>query len=107
MEINNLREEAKQLCVITEKSKISRIKKRIQFIQLAENYLINEPNTDYLKLSISQTKDRIDRLIDLTPYDLDRSDKNPEMSKKVKDYDRKEGITKMKLQLKFMNYLIS
>lgn len=42
-------------------------------------------------------------IISLCPFD--RSDTNPATRKLVKDWDKKEGVTKLKEQIKFMNYL--
>lgn len=72
---------------------------------MAESYLSADCNKNYIEQSLPLTKIKMRNIISLCPFD--RSDTNPATRKLVKDWDKKEGVTKLKEQIKFMNYLNS
>lgn len=96
---------AQQLSPVTDgKRAISAAKKRLQFLNKVVIYLESSPKAEYITGSIRTLKQKYNDLMEKCPY-LDS--KNPEEKKVLKKWQQEHEITKIKGQLKFLNYIVS
>lgn len=82
------------------KAQLSRIKNRIAFLRIVENYLEDAPDELYLGREIARIENRINLIInsfDATQY------KDPTEPRKL--YEKEMGIPHLRLQLKTLRFI--
>jgi hypothetical protein len=98
-EIATLREDCKYEKKLSKKN---RMKKRILFLTLVQNYLESSPNELYLGREISRIENRINKIIDSFAYNPDLEDSE---KKQKRAFEKEMGIPHLRVQMRTLRYI--
>lgn len=110
--ISDLRDEATRLDPKADKTRLKQIKKSLPFLTKVETYLMSEPNAEYLKIELDKVKRKIKDESAKGPIGFDgflipRYKPDAESKKRIDQFDRQNGINKLKDFKKFLTFINS
>lgn len=111
-EIQTITSDIKELCQITDKSKITRLKKRIKWLKDCVLYLENDPDAEYLRQQLFMLTNKRRNVKDRVINSFTEGNKNfdltsPESKKKITTAENQQGVKQMTEQIKFIQYLLN
>jgi hypothetical protein len=90
------------------KPKISRAKKRLQFLKTVYMYIESGPDPDFLRKEIKRLDYRIKAIIDLCPDFSELSNVNLKKAKEMKvKYEKDNDIPRLKEQARTIRYILN
>lgn len=95
-----------------DKAAITKLKKSLQFLRKAETYLMSDPDAEYIKIELDKVRRKINDAKAKGPLNMrgdliSRTKPTPEDRKRITEWDKQQGIAKMKDFQKFLTYLNS
>src|SRR5688500_15982893 len=98
-EIATLRDDCKD---VNKLYKRDRMKKRIWFVTLVQNYFKSSPDELYLDREISRIENRINKIIDSFAYNPDIEDSE---KKQKRAFEKEMGIPHLRVQMRTLRYI--